>query len=133
MKEYVLFIHGVNTRQDRDKPNYADNLFSLISSRLPKMNLASVPLYWGDVNVSKEEELRQKWQNSPAWDQLWFKDFREQSLLQFIGDAVLYISRTVGANAVIKMYDQLNTGLANFISTMIAFTSSPIAGDRHII
>lgn len=116
MKDYVLFIHGVNTRPDCKKPEYADNLFSLISNRLTSRNLASVPLCWGDVNVPNENELRRKWQNSPAWPQLWFQDFREKQLLQFIGDAALYISRTVGSKAVIQMYGQLSTWLAKFDS-----------------
>ncbi len=28
--DYILFIHGVNTREVREQPEYADSLFKLI-------------------------------------------------------------------------------------------------------
>ena len=31
--DYILFVHGVNTRDNREKPGYADNLIEGIKSK----------------------------------------------------------------------------------------------------
>ena len=33
LTDYLLFIHGVNTRESASDPTYADQLFDLIQSR----------------------------------------------------------------------------------------------------
>ena len=55
--EYFLFIHGVNTREVREEPEYAKDLIEKIKERLPdrQETLQFLPLYWGDVNKEKEE------------------------------------------------------------------------------
>ncbi|BAZ24989.1 hypothetical protein NIES4073_58910 [Kalymmatonema gypsitolerans NIES-4073] len=44
--DYVLFIHGVNTRSERENPKYADELFELIRKNVDKCyELQKIPLY----------------------------------------------------------------------------------------
>jgi hypothetical protein len=95
--DYLLFNHGVNTREARPEPTYADPLFKLIQRyyNIPGRTLKKVALYWGNVNESEEEQLLQAYQKSSIWPQLWFRDFREKQLMQFAGDGALYISRAV--------------------------------------
>jgi hypothetical protein len=107
--DYILFIHGVNTRIDREQPNYADELFQKIeqeiyndasnNGRKPK----KVALYWGDVNLEAETQLKKQLHASPLWEQMWFREFRDNQLIQFAGDAALYISRYIGSKVVKKL------------------------------
>ncbi len=101
--DYILFIHGVNTRDQRDNPEYAKDLIAGIKAESP--DFVDIPLYWGDVNDAAETRLLYRLQASPLWDEMWFRSFREQQLLQFAGDAALYISRHVGY----KIVQRLNT------------------------
>ncbi len=98
---YILFIHGVNTRDQREKPGYANDLIEGIKSKSP--NFVPVPLYWGDVNIEAETQLLDRLKASPLWQDMWFRTFREQQLLQFAGDAALYISRHVGYKVVQRL------------------------------
>lgn len=101
--DYILFIHGVSTRDQRENPQYAKELIARLKSQ--SLDFVDVPLYWGDVNEAAEKKLLARLQASPLWEDIWFKNFREQQLLQFAGDAALYISRHVGS----KVVERLNT------------------------
>lgn len=109
-QDRIIFIHGVNTRQQRDQPGYSKKLFDKINKKTIK-RIKPVELYWGDVNEAEEYKLLIMWENSLAWQSLWFQEFRAHQLLQFIGDAALYISRAVGEKIVDKLCEQLNSGL----------------------
>ncbi|MBV9386838.1 MAG: hypothetical protein JOZ78_10470 [Chroococcidiopsidaceae cyanobacterium CP_BM_ER_R8_30] len=100
--DYILFIHGVNNREVREQPEYADQFFALMqkSTADRKRDLKKVALYWGDVNKDAEAKLLAQLQSSPLWDQIWFRTFRERQLLQFVGDAALYISSYIGSKVV---------------------------------
>ncbi|BAY45588.1 hypothetical protein SAMD00079811_31940 [Scytonema sp. HK-05] len=113
--DYVLFIHGVNTRSQREKPDYADELFELITKYIDTgYELQKIPLYWGNVNKEGEDKLLCKLQSEDGcWQQLWFKQFRQTTLLQFAGDAASYISRTVGSKVVEKLNQDMLKGLKN--------------------
>lgn len=76
--------------------------------------MRTVPLYWGDVNKDDEEKLLEKLKLSKAWEKLYFQGFRSHQLLQFFGDAALYISRAVGKKIVDTLLYQLNMGLKDF-------------------
>jgi hypothetical protein len=108
--DYVLFIHGVNTRDEGEKPEYADRLFELIkekvNDRASQVKLKKIPLYWGKVNERSENALLRKLKKSPDWNNLWFREFREKQILQFAGDAALYISRFVGSQVIIELARQ---------------------------
>lgn len=73
-----------------------------------------MPLYWGDVNIEEEDRLLSALEGSSTWKQLWFQEFRSKQLLQFAGDAALYISRAVGAKVVDRLLEQAKAGLSNF-------------------
>jgi hypothetical protein len=117
MAEYLIFIHGVNTRDIRDQPRYADYLFQNIE-RLssPGITIKSIPLYWGDVNLNAEQQLMKSLEESHVWDQLHFQDFRAKQLLQFTGDAALYISRAIGKQVVEHLIQDAMLGLQSFQS-----------------
>jgi hypothetical protein len=108
--DYVLFIHGVNTRDEGEKPEYADRLFELIrekvNNRASQVKLKKIPLYWGKVNERSENALLRKLKKSPDWNSLWFREFREKQILQFAGDAALYISRFVGSQVITELARQ---------------------------
>ena len=99
--DYILFIHGVNTRDQRENPEYAKDLIEGIKSQSPEF--VAIPLYWGDVNIEAETQLLDRLQASPLWNEMWFRTFRQQQLLQFAGDAALYISRHVGYKVVKRL------------------------------
>ncbi|MBN3881495.1 MAG: hypothetical protein HWQ44_00510 [Nostoc sp. JL34] len=113
---YIMFVHGVNTHDIREKPSYADDLISLIKqSRLVEaINLKFIPLFWGDVIKQAECDVLTKLQQSPLWKQMWFQTFREKQLLQFAGDAALYISRFIGAQVVEQLKKQAVDQLTGF-------------------
>lgn len=110
--DYLVFVHGVNTR-DRDETykNY-QKLFDNIcrSPQLQGKNFDLKPIYcfWGDVNVEQEKELVSTLQQSADFNRLWFKDFRKGDILRFVGDAALYISRYIGRRVADRLlYDAL--------------------------
>ncbi|HEU5227388.1 MAG TPA: hypothetical protein VFU49_06205 [Ktedonobacteraceae bacterium] len=102
--DYILFVHGVNTRKRREVPEYAQRLSNLIdkNNRNSDQQIAikMVPLYWGDVTRDLECNLLEGYRESECWTELSFKDIREKQLLQFTGDAALYISRYIGTRVV---------------------------------
>ncbi len=115
--DYVLFIHGVYTRSKTRNASYADKLFDRIyrnvQSESSTLQLIKVPLYWGNVNEAEEKRLRDAYARSPDWSKFWFRSLRETALLQFIGDAALYMSRSVGAKVVSTLEEQIRDGLKN--------------------
>ena len=115
--DYVLFNHGVNTREERPLPTYADPLFKLIQSHYTSPQgriLKEIALYWGDVNVEEEQNLLKTYQSSSIWEKLWFLPFREKQLLQFAGDGALYISRYCGAKVADTLEKQAIAGLQGY-------------------
>jgi hypothetical protein len=117
--DYLLFIHGVNTRQEGPQPDYADGLFDLIQNQnydnqAPARTLKKIALYWGDVNKDKEQNLLEMYQASWIWEQLWFRQFRENQLMRFVGDGALYISRCCGSQVADALEQQILTGLDGF-------------------
>ena len=99
--DYILFVHGVSTRDQRENPQYAKDLIEGLKSE--SLDFVELPLYWGDVNEPAETQLLNRLQASPLWSEMWFRSFRERQLLQFAGDAALYISRHVGYKVVQRL------------------------------
>jgi len=110
--DYVMFVHGVSTRETRELPKYADNLFKKLKTNNQRQ-LISVPLYWGDVNKGAEDELLETMESSPIWEKMWFQKFRFSTLLQFVGDAALYISRHLGSNVVKQLKQDAEEKIQN--------------------
>jgi hypothetical protein len=134
--DYVLFIHGVYTREKNpEQPTYADMLFDGIknyvteqNSGKPARDLEKVALYWGDVTVAAENVLLEQYQASDAWNGFWYKKFRSGMLLNFSGDAALYLSRYVGAKVAQKLNDDAEKRLGTMASR------NPDTGDRlHLV
>lgn len=114
---YVLFLHGVNTRQKVTDPAYADSLFAnIVRHSASSLQLKKIALYWGDVAQAQEDKLKKTYRRSAAWPTFWFLNARENLLLQFIGDTVLYLSRYVGAQIVEKLKNQIDDGLKGYQS-----------------
>jgi hypothetical protein len=109
--DYVLFVHGVSTRDQRENPEYAKDLIHGIKSK--SLDFVDIPLYWGDVNEEAETQLLNRFKASPLWDEMWFRNFRERQLLQFAGDAALYISRHVGYKVVQRLKEDAIQVLQN--------------------
>ncbi len=115
--DYVLFNHGVNTREERPQPTYADPLFELIQRyyhQAPARTLKKIALYWGNVNEEEEQKLLQTYQSSSIWEQLWFIQFRQKQLMQFVGDGALYISRYCGSKVADALKEQGIAGLQGY-------------------
>jgi hypothetical protein len=125
MTEYLIFIHGVNTREERDHPDYARQLIESIESLRPgDVTIKFNPLYWGDLNITAEKELLKDLKESSIWNQIGLQEFRTHQLIQFIGDGALYISRAGGQLIVEHLKQQAMDGLRGF---------NPATDHMHII
>jgi hypothetical protein len=113
--DHILFIHGVNTREQREQHTYAEKLIGHIKRLIgDSYNLNPITLYWGDVNIESEQKLMDKVTGADGcWHELWFQNTREKTILHFMGDAALYISRSVGSKIVEKLKEQVRKGLEN--------------------
>ena len=116
--DYIMFIHGVNTKDDLINPQYAKGLINLLNQSFGNSPCVKyISLYWGDIMENPKLELKQKLQQStPEWSQVWMKDFRENQIMSFAGDAVLYISRHVGYKAVERIANVIQKELSNATS-----------------
>ncbi len=130
--DYILFIHGVNTRPDHKRfiyareddfktrptpkqSSFAQDLIRLIehcnqTSKSP-LNIKPVPLNWYELMLDAEQQLLNWFCASSAWDKFWFKEFRQTQILPFTGDAALYLSRYIGSDVVDKLKDEAKTAL----------------------
>lgn len=101
--DYILFIHGVNTRVAPDKmlkPGYSDLLFGMIQKELAaktELNLKQIEVYWGGIPDEELSNLRQQFDKSSVWRSFWYQDFRKEQIIGFAGDAALYLSRHAGS------------------------------------
>ncbi|QLE54348.1 hypothetical protein [Nostoc sp. TCL26-01] len=113
--DYIVFIHGVNTRYEGVKPTYANKLIELIQQQLGNSHkIKPVILYWGNIGDKGDKLLLKEVQKSPVWNKLWFQRFRSQQMLEFIGDAALYVSRYKAAEVVEILTKQAMAGLKDY-------------------
>ncbi len=115
--DYVLFNHGVSTRDTHPQSTYADALFNLIQSNYhlaPERTLKKIVLYWGDISNAEEQQLLATYRASPYWKRMWFRSIRETIILQSIGDIALYLSRYIGAKVADRLQEQTVAGLQGF-------------------
>jgi len=105
--DYILFVHGVNTRNKDSFIADASNLFQKIQKATPNpsRNLKPVFFFWGDLNLQAQDELRQGLTQSDTWNDLSFQNFRTDQILPFVGDAALYLSRHVGCLVVKRLQE----------------------------
>jgi hypothetical protein len=104
--DYVLFVHGVKSRSEDDFQKNAQSIFGPIAAKIKssERNLVSVPCFWGKCGEPALNQLQDGLRQSKVWNDLWFRDFREQEILSFVGDAALYLSRSIGAEVVDCIY-----------------------------
>ncbi|MBE9137841.1 hypothetical protein IQ254_11660 [Nodosilinea sp. LEGE 07088] len=107
--DYVLFVHGVKHRQLDDFARTTQALLQTVQRQIGRSDRTIKPIvvFWGDLNVAPQADLKQGLEASPQWRNLWLTDFRTQEVLEFAGDAALYLSRHVGAQVVQRFQQQL--------------------------
>jgi hypothetical protein len=115
--DYVMFIHGTNTRDRAYAPEYANGLFESIKAGILRQDssfhLESAALYWGNVGNNTEKMLQRTYSTSDKWSHFWFRHARDTLVLRFIGDATLYLSRYTGAKVVAELKKQIIFYLGN--------------------
>jgi hypothetical protein len=114
--DYVIFLHGVNTRREDYQPNYSQSLWDLMQAEnREQRHLKRIELYWGDVGDAEEQALLQRYRRDERlWSQLCFSNIRENQLLRFTGDAALYLSRYTGIKVIERLRAQLGEGLSDY-------------------
>ncbi|MBW4644957.1 MAG: hypothetical protein KME23_18525 [Goleter apudmare HA4340-LM2] len=110
--DYVLFVHGVKTPSRDAFQKLATTLLNRIQGSINDQSRVIKPIFcfWGDLNWEAQKELKRGMETSSKWKDYWFRDFRTEQILEFVGDAALYLSRHVGAQVVERLKDDaLNT------------------------
>ncbi|MEM6518939.1 MAG: hypothetical protein AAF892_06745 [Cyanobacteria bacterium P01_D01_bin.71] len=123
--DYILFVHGVRQRSRDNFIRTSQGLLKTIRDSHLRSDRPIKPIYlfWGDLNVEPQDRLRDGLQASPQWPKLWMQQFRSEAVLEFVGDAALYLSRHVGAQVVRR-----------FHQTMQAIAPPSAPGDRlHLV
>jgi hypothetical protein len=112
--DYLLYIHGVNVRESSpNMPTYADSLDSALRVGRNPQDVTSIKIYWGNLDDLAETTIKAQWETSKAWSGVWFQNLRTDILLPFIGDAVQYISRAIGAKVVERIYKTASAAFQN--------------------
>lgn len=103
--DYVLFIHGVKTRSREEFETQGNSFLKAIQSSLrdDSRNVKPIFCFWGDISVQSQAELTGAFKNSAKWDDFWFRDFRTEQIIEFVGDAALYLSRHIGVQVVRRL------------------------------
>ncbi len=107
--DYVLFVHGVKHRSPEAFSRTTQDLLQTVQRSLGSngRTLKPVTVFWGDLNVQPQATLKQGLEASPQWRNLWMTEFRVREVIEFAGDAALYLSRHVGAQVVERFHRQL--------------------------
>ncbi len=66
----------------------------------PARMLKPVILFWGDVAKYSVDVILGELNDSPTWQEFWFKDFRTTQVIPYAGDAALYLSRNVSGKII---------------------------------
>ncbi len=105
--DYIFFVHGVKTRDQRAFEDNCNAILKGVGQHLQGRNqkLQPVYLFWGNLNQNYQTNLVNDLKKSPQWQKLWFQEFRSETILPFVGDAALYLSRHVGAKVVYQFRD----------------------------
>jgi hypothetical protein len=106
--DYILFIHGVNTRDKDVFYKAAQSMFARIQSSVkdPSRVLEPIYLFWGDIGTVATKSLLAGLKASPHWNQFWFQNLRTEQILPFVGDGALYLSRSISAEIVRQIAKQ---------------------------
>jgi hypothetical protein len=130
--DYIVFIHGVNVRDEAAYNKQANEMFQNIKASInnPSRTLKPVILYWGNVGQSSTDTLLKGLKSSSKWEEFWFKDLRTNQFLPFVGDAALYLSRSVSRAIV----EQITGQALKQIGLSLEQLKNPPEGDRlHLV
>jgi hypothetical protein len=133
--DYIVFIHGVNVRDQKIYENQANEMFKIISANInnPARSLKLVTLFWGNVADNSTRTLRNELETSPQWDKFWFKDLRTDQFLPFVGDAALYLSRFISSEIVQQIANQAVKKIGLSLEQLASLPDSN-KGDRlHLV
>jgi len=118
--DYLLFVHGVKSRSKEEFYSNAQTIFQpvskLVSANQPsaeKRQIQAVRCFWGDSSQGALDRLQDGLNHSLAWKSMWFREFRESQILSFVGDAALYLSRSVGSDVVNCIYEGAVQAMSN--------------------
>ncbi len=107
--DYIVFVHGVNNRVEEDFERQAMSTFAKIKAHVDPNSsrvLKPVILFWGNVAEEPINLLLEGLDASSAWQQYWFREFRTTQVINFVGDAALYLSRNVSVQIISQMIEQ---------------------------
>ncbi len=126
--DYVLLVHGVKQRRPEEFNRTTQELLQNVQRSIGSNGRTIKPIvvFWGDLNVQPQASLRQGLEASPQWRNLWLTDFRIREVIEFAGDAALYLSRHVGAQ-VVQRFQQIALPI-------LQGAQGAVSGDRlHIV
>jgi hypothetical protein len=128
--DYILFVHGVNNRSEEAFRQQALQIFERIQANISpnsSRTLKPVVLFWGNVSQTSIEVLFKGLNDAPSWKQFWFQNLRNQQVIPFVGDAALYLSRTVSTQIIQQMTQQALDQMRLSLEALQA--KSPVQGD----
>jgi hypothetical protein len=75
--DYIVFIHGVNVRNEAAYNKQANEMFQNIKASIndSSRTLKPVILYWGNVGQASTNTLLKGLESSPQWKDFWFQDY----------------------------------------------------------
>ena len=130
--DYIVFIHGVNVRDEVAYTNQANEMFENIKASVNNRSrtLKPVILYWGNVGELSTNILLEGLESSSKWKEFWFQDLRTTQFLPFVGDGALYLSRAVSKAIV----EQITEQAIKQIGLTLEELKRPPQGDRlHLV
>ena len=130
--DYIVFIHGVNVRDEAAYKKQANEMFESIKASVNNRSrtLKPVILYWGNVGELSTNILLKGLESSSKWKEFWFQDLRTTQFLPFVGDGALYLSRAV-SKAIIE---QITKQALEQIKLTLEELKKPPQGDRlHLV
>lgn len=130
--DYILFVHGVSTRDENGFRQNAQILFDRIKASTSDSSriLKPVFLFWGNVGAKGTHTLLDRLKASPKWSQLWFQNLRTDQILPFVGDAALYLSRDISGQIVTQIAEQ---GLKQMGMTLEDLKTPPPEDRLHLV
>jgi hypothetical protein len=142
--DFIVFIHGVNNRSSDDFKAQAQKMFDVIKKEVGSSStrkLEPIFLFWGDIAQNSITELSKGLQGSDdngktakdagdfaTWKKFWFPELRKNAILNFVGDAALYLSRGVSVKIIKQLTDQALCQLKIDLQQMQQ--KSPLDGDE---
>lgn len=107
--DYVMFIHGVKNHAEQEFLASAVTLSKQINKRIENIDLKPIYFFWGDLAVPLEDKLKLGMNNSKMFSNMWFQNIRKDTIIPFVGDAALYLSRHVGVKILFRLRDHLKS------------------------